>query len=138
MPLYPALSMMTGWGAEKVLKKYTIVAISMCAFASLSYLSIDKGILDLDYSPKIKQTAITVKNVLPRGEELYVYDVSDPGMQFYLGDIAENVREEKVLNNLLAKKNNYILLNKRSSGKLSGAKYSVALDRPDFLLIKTK
>jgi 4-amino-4-deoxy-L-arabinose transferase-like glycosyltransferase len=138
IPLYPALSMMTGWGAEKVLKKHTIIAISMCAFASLSYLSIDKGIFDLDYSPRIKQIAITVKNVLPRGEELFVYDVSDPGMQFYLGDIAENVREKETLDKLLTKKNNYIFLNKRSIEKLVKGKYSVVFDRGDFLLIRTE
>jgi 4-amino-4-deoxy-L-arabinose transferase-like glycosyltransferase len=135
IPIYPALSMMTGWGAEKVLKKHTITAVAILSFVSLSYLSIDKNILDLDYSPKIKQTALAVKKTLPEGRQLFVYDVSDPGMQFYLGDIAENVRAP---GDVPEKEGEYIFLNKRSIGRFSDIRYSIVLDEKDFLLIRTE
>ncbi|MFQ5952411.1 MAG: ArnT family glycosyltransferase [Candidatus Omnitrophota bacterium] len=138
IPIYPALSMMTGWGAEKVLRKHTVIAISMCAFVSLSYLSIDKNILDLDYSPGVKKIALDVKSTVPQGKEVYVYDVSDPGMQFYLGDVAENIREKKDLEALLKKKDQYIFANKRSIDAFKGTRYSVLLDEFEFTLIKTE
>ncbi|MGB3112123.1 MAG: glycosyltransferase family 39 protein, partial [Candidatus Omnitrophota bacterium] len=112
MPIYPALSIMTGWGASRLLKKRTIAIVSMLAFASLSYLSIDKNIMDLDYSPGIKQIAVKVKETVPKGEKLYLYDISDPGLQFYLGDVGENIVGEEAFETVITQKGRYIFTDK--------------------------
>jgi hypothetical protein len=137
IPIYPALSVMTGWGASKLFKKYTVPVVSVLAFISLSYLFIDKGIFDLDYSPGMKQAATIARGKLPEGKNLFMYDISDPGLQFYLGDIGENIRKKEDLESLLKKRGNYIFVNKRSIKAFSGSHYSVLFENVDFALVKT-
>jgi hypothetical protein len=138
IPIYPALSMMAGWGAGKLFRKYTVPIISVLAFVSLSYLSIDKGIFDLDYSPGIKQAATLAMDKLPEGKELFMYDISDPGMQFYLGDIGKNIRGKENLDALLKKSGSCIFINKRSMKVLSESRYTTLFENDTFALVETK
>ena len=71
----------------KIFKKITVFVVFIFALASLLYLSSDKRIFNLDYSPEIKKIALTVKNILPEKEIVYLYRIGDPGIQFYFGDI---------------------------------------------------
>ncbi|MGD2279370.1 MAG: glycosyltransferase family 39 protein [Candidatus Omnitrophota bacterium] len=138
IPVYPALSMMSGWGAERLFKKRTIPVISILAFISLSYLSIEKNIFDLDYSPAIKRIAVKVKKTVPEGQAVYLYDISDPGMQFYLGDVSENISGKEALSAFPRKEDQYILVNKGSVKDLADVHYSISLDGKDFILIRTE
>ena len=85
MPVYPALSLMTGWALAKILKKYTVAAVIVLAAASTVYLALEKNIFDLDYSPAIKNIALQTRGALAPGEKVFLYDISDPDLQFYLG-----------------------------------------------------
>jgi 4-amino-4-deoxy-L-arabinose transferase-like glycosyltransferase len=138
MPVYPALAMMTGWAVEKLFKKYDFIIICSLALCSLLYLSVDKGIYNLDYSPEIKKTAIDVKKTLSSDEKVYLYDISDPGMQFYLGDVGENVRGEDNLNILLASKGRSLLTVRGKLNTVSGPGRRIIFENGDFVLLRTQ
>ena len=138
MPIYPALALMTGWAVEKLFKKYALIIVSSLALCSLLYLSVDKGIYNLDYSPAIKKMAIDVKKTLSPGEKVYLYDIGDPGMQFYLGDVGENLRGEDNLNALLSSKGKTLLTTRGKRSTVSGPNRRIILENNDFILLRTQ
>lgn len=138
MPVYPALSIMTGWAAGKLFKKYTVPIISVLSILSLVYLTVDKGIFDLDYTPRAKQLAIDVKRTVPQGQELFLYGVNDPGMQFYLGSIGKNIREEEELRVVLGEKDTFILVGEKELETFPEGNYTVAFREANFALIRTQ
>ena len=138
IPVYPALALLTGWALEKILKKYTIpVAIVLSVF-SLVYLSVDKDIFNMDCSPNIKETSLRVMSDVSDGKELFLFDISDPGMQFYLGWEGLNLRNPQSLASVLETKDIYILLNKRSLNRLNKKNYKIVSEYPDHILVETK
>jgi len=138
IPLYPALSISSGWVIDKVFKKYTTAMICTLAFCSLIYLSADKGIFDLDYSPKIKKISIEVKNLLPEDKNLYLYDISDPGMQFYFGDIGKNIHSKEDVDMLTKNKDVFIVIKKEDLKRLPQIRYADLYSDDTFIFIKTK
>lgn len=138
MPVYPAMAMMTGWAVEKLFKKYDLVIVSSLALCSLLYLAVDKGIYNLDYSPEIKKTSLDVKKALSPGEKVYLYDISDPGMQFYLGDVGENVRGEENLRTILSSGNTALLTVRGKLSAVSGPNRRIVLGNGDFVLLRTE
>ena len=138
IPVYPALALLTGWGLEKIAKKYTIPAAALLAACSLVYLVADKDIFNLDYSPKIKETYLRVTSDTADGKKIFLYSISDPGLQFYLGWSGLNVRGEKTLASLFTTKGTYILLSERNISRLPSKNYIIVSDYPDHALIKTQ
>jgi 4-amino-4-deoxy-L-arabinose transferase-like glycosyltransferase len=136
IPVYPALALLTGWGLESILKKYTAPAAILLSLFSLVYLTADKGIFDLDYSPNIKETYLGISSDLPGEENLFLYDISDPGMQFYLGWRGINVRNQQTLNSAFKAPDSFILLSKRNLPRLPSKSYTVVSEYPDHILIK--
>lgn len=137
MPIYPALSVMAGWGISKLFKKYAVTLAICLSFLSLAYLALDKDIFDTDYSPSMKETSQNVVKTVPPGRNLFLYEVSDPGMQFYLGWGGQNINTEEVLANLIEEKDTYILIRKDRSGVLARYKYTLIAEYPNYLLIRT-
>ena len=138
MPVYPALAIMTGWGAEKVFRKYTVPAVSLIFVVSLAYLTIEKDIYNLDYSPQIKATALGVMETVPDGKKVFLYGVGDPGMQFYLGWAGLNVRDERTLLSLLGEKDVYVLMSRNNLSRLPETGYTVIEEYPDHILIRSR
>jgi 4-amino-4-deoxy-L-arabinose transferase-like glycosyltransferase len=137
VPVYPAISIMTGWASEKIFRRHTIPAVSLLAFFSLVYLTADKAIFNLDYSPTIKETYLGVRSNVPGGKKLFLYDISDPGLQFYAGWEGINLRNQEGLNTILKKNDVYILISNRNMERLTGANYTVEAEYPDHSLIRT-
>jgi hypothetical protein len=140
MTIYPAIALMTGWAVAKVFRKYAVPAVTVLAAASLVYLAFDKGIFNLDYSPEIKKTAQAVHRAISAGEKVYLYDIGDPGMQFYMGDVGENVRGEEDLKSLLNRKGVTLLTVRGKAGAMNtipGPARSVILESGDFILLRT-
>lgn len=138
VPIYPALALVTGWFASRIFRKYTVVLMSVFAAASLLYLSIDKGIFDLDYSPRIKSIALEMRAALPEGGKLYARDVSDPGMQFYLGGVVENVHGEEAFGDLFKKKGVLIAVNNNILNTIKGKNVSIVLSDGDYTLLRVE
>ncbi len=136
VPVYPALAILTGWGIEKIAGKYTIPVVLALSTLSLIYLTVEKNIFDLDYSPSIKETYLEVLSDTSGKEKLFLYDISDPGMQFYLGWEGNNIRNEKALRTAMRSGDVYILLNKNNAGRLGSEKYRVISEYPDHMLIR--
>ncbi len=137
MPVYPALAIMTGWGAEKIFRKYTVPAVSLIFVLTLAYLTIEKDIYDLDYSPKIKATALGVMETIPAGKKVFLYGVGDPGMQFYLGWSGLNVSNERTLLSLLEEKDVYVLISRNNRNFLPETGYTIIQEYPDHILIRS-
>jgi 4-amino-4-deoxy-L-arabinose transferase-like glycosyltransferase len=137
MPVYPALALMTGWAAEKIFRRYTVPVISLLFVCFLAYLAVDKNIFNLDYSPRIKSAALGVLEEVPPGKQVFLYDISDPGMQFYLGWAGQNIRGEKSLPNVLSRENVYVFVGKNNLGRLPQTGYTVVAEYPDFILIRS-
>lgn len=138
IPVYPALAIMTGWAAEKVFRKYTVPAVSVIFVLSLAYLTIEKDIYDLDYSPQIKATAIGVMETVPDGKKVFLYGIGDPGMQFYIGWAGQNVHNETTLLYLLNKKDVYVLLGRNNLNRLPETGYTIIKEYPDHILIRSR
>ena len=137
MPLYPSLSIMAGWGISKLFKKYAVTIAVCLSIFSVLYLALDKDIFDADYSPRIKETSQNVIEATPLGKTLFLYDISDPGMQFYLGWGGQNIHTEEEFQKLSEEEDTYVLLNKRHSGEVSKYKCTLIAEYPDYLLIRT-
>ena len=138
IPLYPALSLLTGWGLSKVLKKHSTIIVSVLACASLVYLSIDKGIFDLNYSPDIKALAVNISKNLPSNEKVYMYSISDPGMQFYMEDIGQNIQNLDDFKDIIKSKNKYAILNKEYISYAENSGYDILLEDEHYIVFKTK
>ena len=138
IPVYPALALITGWALEKIVKKYTIPLTLTLSACSIIYLTADKGIFNLDYSPKIKETYIKVTSDTSSGKKLFLYDISDPGLQFYLGWAGQNVRNEKTLATALNTRDSYIVLGKQNLNRLPAGSYTIVSEYPDHVLIEPK
>ncbi len=141
MPVYPALSLMTGWALAKILKKYTVAVVLALAAASTIYLAFEKNIFNLDYSPQIKSIALQTRAALAPGEKVFLYDISDPDLQFYLGDVSENIRGEGNLHRILSQKGTTLLTTRVASKAVNsspGPERKIIFENPDFLLLKTQ
>ncbi|MBD3295990.1 MAG: phospholipid carrier-dependent glycosyltransferase [Candidatus Omnitrophica bacterium] len=115
MPLYPALSLLTGWGLSLLARRYTAsVALVLC-LGSVVYLGSDKAVFDLDYSPDTKKMASEAIALSGKEKELYLYGISDPGMQFYMGGSAENIRSGDRLSRILSGEQEALILTDRDS-----------------------
>jgi len=109
MPVYPALSLVAGWGIEKFLRGYSKILVIAVAVPSLVYFGTAKGLFSPDYNPDIKyfsqevsrvRMENSVSGVLPR---VYNYRVGDPGILYYLGGFSEYVHYEKELRKVIDK-----------------------------------
>jgi len=90
MPVYPALIMIGAWGADRLLRKYSVAVVAAASLASVLYFGMEKDIFTLDYNPEVKDFAVTVSG-LSGGDEVYVYGLGDPGARFYFGGFARRV-----------------------------------------------
>jgi len=138
VPIYPALALVTGWFASRIFRKYTIVLMSVFAAASLLYLSVDKGIFDLDYSPRIKSIALEMREALPEGGKLYAWDIRDPGMQFYLGGVVENIYGEEAFRDAFEQKGTLIAVNNSALDAVKGKTVSTVLRDGDYTLLRVE
>ena len=140
MPIYPALALMSGWAISKVFKKYTVPVVAVLSIASIAYLGLDKDVFNLDYAPDKKIVAQEVKEVMKgtAGEnaKIYLYDISDPGMFFYLGDIGVDLKGAD-FERVAKQKGNYIFVNSRGLKKFSAYPHSLIQKKDDYSLIKT-
>jgi len=108
MPVYPALSVIAGWGAEKFLKKYAFPAVVLVSCVSVLYFGVKKDLWALDFNPSVKSFYSKVAGTLEEGKELYLCDISDPGMRFYFGGRARFVNDKKGLS--AAEKGNTVVV----------------------------
>jgi len=93
MPVYPALAIVSAWGADKLLRRFALPVVIVVSVASLFYFGAKKDIYDLDLNPEIKSFSVKVDDVSSSGNKpVYLYDLADPGMRFYFGDLGENIR----------------------------------------------
>jgi 4-amino-4-deoxy-L-arabinose transferase-like glycosyltransferase len=138
VPIYPALSILLAWGINKIFKKFTVVMVGVLASISLLYLSLAKGIFNLDYSPETKRIALAVKKVLPVGESIFIYEVGDPGIRFYLGDVGKHISGLTGLQETLKEKNRYILLENERFADLSKSNLLIIIQNSDFVVVRTR
>jgi 4-amino-4-deoxy-L-arabinose transferase-like glycosyltransferase len=137
MPLYPALSLLTGWALEKILKKRAVIIVSILSVASLAYLAYDRNIFDLDYSPDIKKMAVRIAKKLPPGEKVYMYAVNDPGMQFYLGKTGNNIQNLEQFKKIFTQKGKFAILNKEYISYAGKADYKIILEDDHYVVLRT-
>lgn len=134
LPLYPALAILIGWGMEKMFKKRTIIVAVVLFATFIAYLSVDRKIFKLDYSPQGKELAVLVNNAVG-GKEVILYNVGDPGVQFYLGKNSRNITG---LDELLNYKNVFVILTQEHLAGLPQDKIQQVCRTKDFILIKIK
>lgn len=137
LPVYPALAIITGPVFERIFRRYAIPAASMLAIFSFVYLSADKGIFNLDYSPKIKETFLNIRNDTPRDKTLFLYDISDPGLQFYAGWEGVNINGAEKLSAILERENSYVLLSNRNINLANPQNSEIVSRYPDHTLIRS-
>ncbi|MBF0216929.1 MAG: glycosyltransferase family 39 protein [Candidatus Omnitrophica bacterium] len=109
MPVYPALALMAGWGLARLSGRYAkITAVALAAVAIL-YLAGSKHIFAGDYSPQVKNLSRDIREKILPGEKLHLWGIGDPGLQFYLGDIGDNVNDDNIIKKELNSGKYYIL-----------------------------
>jgi 4-amino-4-deoxy-L-arabinose transferase-like glycosyltransferase len=135
VPIYPAVSMLIGWGIDKILNKRTIIAVVLCFAASLSYLALEKHIFNLDYSHETKKLALFAKEKISSVNRIYIYD-DDPAIRFYFLDEGINANGSLTMSELLREKKRYIVLNKNTLKTIEKSRISIIRESPDFAIIK--
>ncbi|MBD3380097.1 MAG: phospholipid carrier-dependent glycosyltransferase [Candidatus Omnitrophica bacterium] len=138
MPVYPALAIITGWGAAKLLKSRVFIMMPLLCALSLFYLATEKNIFDLDYSPETKMFAESALNLGECGKPLYAYKVSDPGLQFYLTGKTLRVYDTEKIKLTMRSGKNYVVTNRRELKHLKGEPYSIVLEEDNFVLIRSE
>lgn len=138
VPIYPALSILIGWGMSKIFKKLTVFLVLIFTAASLMYLSVDKSIFNLDYSPEIKKIALTVKGIIPENQKIYLCNIGDPGIQFYFGDIRINISDSKEIQNLIKEPNKYFVFNADAFSAFDKTKFLKIIETKNFVVVKTQ
>jgi 4-amino-4-deoxy-L-arabinose transferase-like glycosyltransferase len=137
IPIYPAFAVMLGWGASRLFKGYAVAAVAMLTLSALIYLSFEKRIFKLDYSPEAKRMALSVKAQLPQHGKVYLYRMSDPGMLFYFGDVFEDIPENRITQ-LLSEPNRYIAMERNTLASLAPFRYAFVEQSKDFVVVKTQ
>ena len=122
IPVYPAMALIAGWGMDGLLKKYSTAVVITVSVVSLVYFGAKKDIFTLDYNRAIKDFSLDVANRLDEGQELYLYDVGDPGMKFYFGGLGRNIYEREEFSRITGRKGVVIVMTKERFGQedLSG------------------
>ena len=134
IPIYPAVSILTGWGADRILNKRTVPVILICALISLVYLTVEKKIFSLDYGHETKELAVSFKEKI-NPQKIYIYD-DDPSIRFYFWDEGVNVFSSLRPEDLSKEKNRYIVLSNKTLNKLDRSKFSVIRQSTDFAVVK--
>lgn len=134
MPVYPALCVIAGWGAEKFLKKYAFPVVIFVSCVSVFYFGAKKDLWTLDFNPSVKSFYSKVARSLGKGQELYLYDVQDPGMRFYFGERAKFVNGPEEFRKIEGLKNVVIVTNKVEKDRV-GANVIAADDRNEYFAV---
>jgi hypothetical protein len=135
IPLYPATSMLIAWGFNKVLGRNLKIVIPIFFVAALIYLSMMKRIFNLDYTPDTKKIALQVKEALHKDEKVFLCEVGDPAMRFYLGDVGELISAKGRLqnqNNI----NGYYMVFERQTFESIEQKPAIFIQNPAFIITK--
>lgn len=135
VPIYPAVSMLVGWGADKILNKRVVPVILICALASLAYLTVEKKIFNLDYGHETKELAVSFGGKIAPRDKIYIYD-DDPSVRFYFWDEGVNVFGSLSPEELSKEKNRCIVLSNKAFEKLDRSKFSVIRQSRDFAIVK--
>lgn len=136
VPVYPALAMLIGSWISAQLKSATVFAAVIAAAASLVYLTVEKGIFNLDYSREVKNMSLSINDKVPKDEKIFLYD-DDPSLRFYLLDRAENLEGTENLNNLLSKKGTYIVMSTKTLSTLPKPRFSIITEISNFVVVQT-
>jgi len=135
VPIYPALALFCGWGLCALIKKYSVPLAFLMCLGAVVYLAADKDVFDLDFAPGTKAMALKTVETMPVNGKLYLYGISDPGMQFYLGGKGANIHDEAGLDKAFAVRGNLLMTGRDSLPRLQGHKFSVLSEEGDFLLV---
>jgi 4-amino-4-deoxy-L-arabinose transferase-like glycosyltransferase len=135
VPIYPAISMLIGWGIDRALNKKTIMVVVLCFIVSLSYLAIGKHLFNLDYSHETKGLALFAKEEISNKGRIYIFD-DDPAIRFYFLDDGINASGVLTMPELLREKNSYIVVNKKTLKTIEKSGVSIVKESPDFTIVK--
>ncbi len=137
MPVYPPLCIAGAYLFCSLIRKYSTPIVSCLCIASIVYLGAEKDIFNPDYSPQAKNLSANVKQILPEGSQLYMYNLGDPGVQFYLGDILKYLHGRDAVTEVIATPDTYLMTEKEGLPILDKTDYEVLLEEDVFVLIKT-
>jgi 4-amino-4-deoxy-L-arabinose transferase-like glycosyltransferase len=135
VPIYPAISILMGWGMDKALNKKTIIAVILCFIASLSYLVLEKHVFNLDYSHETKKLALFAKEKISDKDRIYIYG-GDPAVRFYFSDENVNIEGFLTIPELLREKDRYVVLDKKTLNTIEESRVSIIGESPEFAIIK--
>jgi 4-amino-4-deoxy-L-arabinose transferase-like glycosyltransferase len=139
IPIYPALSILVGWAMSKLFRRYSTAIVLILVIPALIYLAtLKKGIFNLDYSPDTKKMFLSVSNIIPEGEKIFMYKIDDPGVLFYFYGISKNIWQPEDLEDILGQKDKYILFTKPGFNDLTQRNFTVIYDNPSFIVVKTR
>lgn len=113
MPVYPAVAASAAWWADKFFKKRAGEIVVLITLLCVIYFGVKKDIFTLDYNKDIKRFSECVRDNISPGTRVYLYDIGDPGMRFYLWNTGARIKNEKTLRRALAKKGVVIITSEK-------------------------
>lgn len=135
MPVYPAISVLIGWGVSKLLDKKSIAAVVLCFIASLLYLTFERHIFNLDYSHETKKLALFAREKISGKDRIYVYG-SDPAVRFYFLNDKVDPERSLTMDELLSKRDRYVVLDKKTLNMIKNSGILIVGESTDFAVIK--
>ncbi len=112
MPVYPAMMVVAAWSADWMFGRRSVPVVAVIAFLCIVYFGVKKDIFSLDFNPEVKGFSEKVTARLAEGQDVYLYNVADPGMMYYFGGVARNVHNERLEPELAVRKGVVIVTTK--------------------------
>lgn len=137
IPIYPAISMLTGWGIDKLFGKRALILTVLCFVASLVYLTIEKNIFYPNYSGDTKALACAFREKVNDSEKILVFS-GDHAVQFYFLDNGVNIDGVLKPAALMKEKNRYVIVDKTRLAELEKSKILIFMQNKSFVIIKIK
>jgi hypothetical protein len=92
-PIYPALSISAGALAAKIFKRHWLIFLVL-VIGIIAMLGFRYRLFDTDLNREVKSLAAIAKGHSSAEKGVYLYQISDPGVRFYFGDVFKRIENE--------------------------------------------
>ncbi|MEA3489172.1 MAG: glycosyltransferase family 39 protein [Candidatus Omnitrophota bacterium] len=118
IPVYPAVIIVAGWAVERLLKRRALVFIAAVFLLTVSIYFPRKGIYTLDFNHDVKDFSGRVMAGVEPGQQVYLYNIQDPGMMFYFGEKGRYIQKREELETVQKSRNGAIVITRADESDL--------------------
>jgi hypothetical protein len=85
LPIYPALSICIAYAFARIIKARYIFPVALMFLLTIA-IHVKRNVFAANYSPDLKSISALVKNVVPSGKEVFLYNSNDRSANFFYSE----------------------------------------------------